>query len=344
MKVDIKHLEKSEVEISVEVSADVLMAKWGAAVQEIQKLAEVDGFRKGHVPENIVISKFGDMAVLEEAAQMVIQDVYQKILKEHNLDAIGYPQVKITKLAKDNPLAFTLTTAILPEIVLPDYKKIAETVRKEKKEVTVTDEEVIETLKEVRQSHAHDAHHAANPDDHTHDHGELPLPELDDSFAQSLGDFKTIEELKSRVKENLQKEKENREIDKGRLEMFNAISEATKVEIPNILTESELDRMVAQLKHDVSQFGGKYEDYLAHIKKTEEALRSEWKGEAERRAKVQMIMNEIAAKEKLVPSEEEIMIQVTQARSQYKDVDDERLNAYFSQVLQNQNVLTFLEK
>lgn len=344
MKVDIKHLEKSEVEISVEVSNEVLIAKWDAAVKEIQKLAEVDGFRKGHVPENIVISKFGDMAVLEEAAQMVIQDVYPKILMEHKLDAIGYPQVRITKLAKDNPLAFTLTAAILPEIALPDYKKIAQKTATEKKEVTVTDEEILETLKEVQQSHAHDAHHAANPDDHSHDHGALELPALDDAFAQSLGDFKTLEELKARVGENLKKEKENRETDKRRLEMFNAIADATKVEIPNVLTESELDRMIAQLKHDVAQFGGKYEDYLVHMKKTEEDLRAEWKGEAERRAKVQMILNEIAAKEKLAPSEEEVMAQVERARSQYKDIDDERLTAYFSQVLQNQNIITFLEK
>ena len=344
MKVDIKHLEKSEVEISVEVGGEVLMANWNPAVQEIQKLAEVDGFRKGHVPENIVISKFGDMAVLEEAAQMVIQDVYPKILKEHKLDAIGYPQVRITKLAKDNPLAFTLTVAILPEVALPDYKKIAQKALGEKKEVTVTDEEIVATLKEVQQSHAHEAHHRDNPDDHTHDHGELNLPELDDAFAQSLGDFKTLEDLKVRVRENLQKEKESRELDKRRLEMFNAVSDATKVELPNVLVESELDRMVAQLKHDVTQFGGKYEDYLEHIKKTEEMLRLEWKSEAERRAKVQIIMNEIAIKEKLAPSEEEVAAQVAQARSQYKDVDEERLTGYFSQVLQNQNVMTFLEK
>lgn len=344
MKVDIKHLEKSEVEISVEVGGDVLMAKWPLAVKEIQKLAEIDGFRKGHVPESLVISKFGDMAVLEEAAQMVIQDVYPSILKEHKLDAIGYPQVRITKLAKDNPLAFTLTVAVLPEITLPDYKKIAQKALGEKKEVTVSDEEIVATLKEVQQSHAHDAHHRDNPDDHSHDHGELNLPELDDVFAQSLGDFKTLEDLKVRVRENLQKEKESRELDKRRLEMFNAVSDATKVELPNVLVESELDRMVAQLKHDVTQFGGKYEDYLEHIKKTEEMLRLEWKSEAERRAKVQIIMNEIAIKEKLAPSEEEVAAQVAQARSQYKDVDEERLAGYFSQVLQNQNVMTFLEK
>lgn len=344
MKVDIKYLEKSEIEVSVEVSNEVLMAKWPDAVHEIQKLAEIDGFRKGHVPENIVISKFGDMAVLEEAAQMVIQDVYPKILAEHKLDAIGYPQVRITKLAKDNPLAFTLTTAILPEISLPDYKKIAQETSTEKKEVTVTDEEILETLKEVQQSQAHDAHHLAHPDDHSHNHGELELPKLDDAFAQALGDFKSLEELKERVRENLKKEKENREIDKRRLEMFNAISDATKIEIPNVLIESELDRMVSQLKHDVAQFGGNYEDYLTHMKKSEEVLRIEWKGEAERRAKIQIIMNEIAMKEKLAPSEEEVVAQVENARSQYKDIDDEHLTAYFSQVLQNQNIIKFLEK
>ena len=125
--------------------------------------------------------------------------------------------------------------------------------------------------------------------------------------------------------------------------MCNAVYDVTQVELGNILVERETERMVGQIKHDVTQFGGKYEDYLDHIKKTEGGLRAEWKSEAERRAKVQIIMNEIALKEKLVPSEEEIIAQVKEARSQYKDVDEERLTAYFSQVLQNQNVMMFLE-
>ncbi len=344
MKVDIKELEKSQVEISVEVPASVLMEKWAPAIKEIQKLAEVDGFRKGHVPEHVLLTKFGDMAVLEEAAQMVMNEVYPKIVLEHKLEVLGAPSIKITKLAKDNPFAFVAVAPVLPNIDLPDYKKITKDFSNKKEEVVVTDEELSLTLKEIQQSHAHQAHHDAHPDDHDHNHGELPLPELNDEFAKSLGDFKDLSELKDKVRANLQKEKENRAIDKRRLEMFNAIADATNVTVPQILIESEIDRMVAQLKHDVRQLGGTYEDYLSHIKKAEDDLRAEWQGEAERRAKVQLILNKIAQVEKLAPSDEEVAAQVEQARSMYKDVDEERLQGYFFQVLQNQNVMTFLEK
>lgn len=344
MKVEIKHLEKSEVEIHVEIPNETLLATWPKAVKQIQKLAEVDGFRKGHVPENIVVSKFGDMAILEEAAQIILEETYPTILSEHKLDAIGQPQIRTTKIAKTEDLHFTITTAILPEVTLPDYKAIAKKFSEEKKEVTVTDEEITATLKEVQESQAHEAHHKANPDDHSHNHENMTLPELNDDFAKSLGNFASLEELKEKVKENLQKEKENREIDKRRLEMFNAISDATKVEIPSILIEGELERMLAQMRYDVTQFGATYEDYLEHIKKTEEDLRTEWREEAERRAKVQMVMNEIAKEEKLSPTQEQIALEVEKSKSYYKDVDNERLEAYFSQVLQNQNVLAFLEK
>lgn len=343
MKIDIKNKPKSEVEITVSLPSEKLMSYWTSAVKEIQKIAEVDGFRKGHVPETLILSKFGDMAVLEEASQMAIRDVYPEILVTHKIDAIGYPEVKITKLAKDNPLEFTLVTAVLPKVTLPDYAKLAKAVKKEEAEM-VTDKEVDDTIAEIQKSRAHDAHHEANPDDNTHDHGELSLPALTDEFAQSLGDFKTVEELKGKIKENLQKEKENRAHDKRRAEILNSIEVKTDIDMPDVLVDSEVDKMMAQLEADVSRFGGTIKDYMAHMKKTEEEMRAEWRGEASRRAKVQMILNEIAHVEKLSPTTEEIAAQATLMKEQYPDIDVARIDAYISQMLQNDKVLAFLEK
>ncbi len=344
MKAEIKKLEKSQVEITVQIPSDTLMSHWDAAVKEIQKIAEIDGFRKGHVPETMIVSKFGDMAVLEEAAQMAIKDAYPKILVDHKIDAIDYPEVRITKLAKDNPLELVIVVTVLPEVKLPDYKKVAKGIKAVIEE-KVTEKEVEDTLEEVRASRAHDAHHEANPDDHSHDHAEdLPLPELNDEFAQSIGDFKTLIELKEKIKENLQKEKENRAKDKYRAEILNTIGNSVIIDMPKILIDAEVDRMMAQLEGDVARFGGTVQDYFVHMKKTEEDMRLEWRVEAERRAKVQMIMNEIAHTEKITSSKEEIDAQVSLIQAQFKDADVTRIEAYVSQMLQNEKVLALLEK
>lgn len=344
MKAEIKKLEKSQVEIKVVIPSDKLMSYWDAAVKEIQKIAEVDGFRKGHVPEQMILSKFGDMAVLEEASQMAIGDAYPEILVTNKLDAIGYPEIRITKLAKDNDLEVTIVSSVLPEIKLPDYKKVAQSVAGSAVAVAVTDKEVDDTVAEIQKSRAHDAHHEANPDDHTHAHGDdLPLPELNDAFAQSIGDFKTLDELKLRVKENLHKEKESREHDKRRTAVMNAIAEATTIDMPEVLVDSEVDRMMAQIEADVAQFGGTMKDYLIHMKKSEEELRLEWRPEATRRSKVQMIMNEIAHAEKIAPTKEEIATQAEMVKEQYPEADVARIDGYVSQMLQNEKVLAFLE-
>lgn len=344
MKEEIKKLEKSQIEITVQIPSDILMSHWDAAVKEVQKIAEIDGFRKGHVPEAIIVSKFGEIAVLEEAAQIAIKDAYPKILEKHKIDAIDYPEVRITKLAKDNPLELTVIVTVLPEVKLPDYKKLAKNVKSVKEE-SVTDKEVDDTLEEVRASRAHDAHHIANPDDRSHNHGDsLPLPELNDEFAQSVGEFKTLIELKEKIKDNLQKEKENRAKDKYRVELLNTIGSEVTIDMPKILVDAEVDRMMAQLESDVARFGGTVQDYFIHMKKTEEGMRSEWRVEAERRAKMQMIMNEIAHTEKIVSSKEEIGAQVSLIQAQFKDADVTRIEAYVSQMLQNEKVLVMLEK
>jgi FKBP-type peptidyl-prolyl cis-trans isomerase (trigger factor) len=328
MKSELKKLPQSEVEISVSLPAETLMSHWNKALAEVRKLAEVDGFRKGHVPEDVFLSRFGDMAVLEEAAHMAIDEVYPKLLDEHKLRVIDHPEIRITKLAKDNPLEFIAKVAVLPDIKLPNYKKIAGAVATTKAP-EVTDKEVDDVLEELRKGRK-------EKDTDT-------LPELTDAFAQSVGTFKTVAELREKIKENLQKEKDARENDKRRLAILDAIQKETSIEIPNTLVENEVERMFAQLRADVAQFGGNIEGYLTHMKKTEEDLKKEWRGEAERRAKIQLIIATIAKEEKLVPEEEEIEHELEHLKEHHKDIDDKTGRNYVYQVLQNEKVLKFLE-
>jgi len=125
--VEIKKLPGSRIEIKASISAMDFDAAKGEAVKRLGADVELPGFRKGHVPEKVLLSKIGEAALLEEMAEVAISHAYPAIIVEEKLDVIGRPQVGITKIAHGNPLECTITTAVFPEYKLPDYKRQART-------------------------------------------------------------------------------------------------------------------------------------------------------------------------------------------------------------------------
>jgi len=172
---------------------------------------------------------------------------------------------------------------------------------------------------------------------------ESDYPAFDDEFAKSFGNFKTADEFKAKIKENLKLEKETAEKDKIRLKTVEEIIKNTKGEIPEILIESEIEKILYKLQADIANTGFKYEDYLKQIKKTEADLKKEWRGDAEKRAKLQMIIQKISEVEKIKPTKEEIEKDVTNIMNMYKEAEPARARAYVEQMLTNEKVFKFLE-
>ena len=123
-EVKIKKLPKSEVEMDVSLPADFLVSAKKKALEMLSVSMEIPGFRRGHIPENIVIEKVGEGKILEEATNILLKEHFPKIIEQKKLDIIGRPNISITKLALGNPVEFKAVFAVMPEIELPDYKKI----------------------------------------------------------------------------------------------------------------------------------------------------------------------------------------------------------------------------
>src|SRR5262245_16414844 len=104
-----KTLPGSEVELSGEVPFDAVDAYRKEALKHLGEHAEVSGFRKGHVPESVLVSKVGEVAILEEAVEHFISRFYPALIEKHALDAIGRPTIAITKLAPGNPVGLRIT-------------------------------------------------------------------------------------------------------------------------------------------------------------------------------------------------------------------------------------------
>jgi FKBP-type peptidyl-prolyl cis-trans isomerase (trigger factor) len=89
--------------------------------------------------------------------------------------------------------------------------------------------------------------------------------------------------------------------------------------------------------------GLKFEDYLKHINKTVLDLRKEFRNDAEKKAKLALILNEIAKTEKIVADPEQVAREVATILEHYKDADPERAQMHAENVLTNEKIFQFLE-
>ncbi len=348
-----KKLPKSEVEIEVSLPADLLDGARKKAIQNFSNSLNIDGFRKGHIPENVVIEKVGEGGLLEEVADILLKEHFPKIVEQEKFDILGSPKISITKLALGNPLEFKANFPVLPIFDLPDYKKIAvsskQSASRKEEKIEATEKEVDEVLLQIRKNKAHIDWHKNNPEDKNHDHAgvdlEKPenLPPLDDELAKSAGNFKNLDELKEKVKQNIIEDKKHKEHEKRRAELMEELLKNTKIEVPDILIESEINKSLAQMKDDITRIGGKWEDYLTHTKKTEEDLKKDLRDSSEKKAKIQLIFNKIAEVEKLEPNKEILEQEVKHILDHYKDASEQNARVYVTTVLLNQEVLKLLE-
>ncbi len=176
------------------------------------------------------------------------------------------------------------------------------------------------------------------------------LPELNDEFVKQLGAFDSVDALKKNIADGLLQEKKDKEQQRVRVLIIEAIAKEITAEIPEILVGRELDKMIDEMRGSIEQMGMKWEDYLLHIKKTIEALRAEWHGEAQKRVRIALALREIARKENINPAPEEIEKKSNEILSQYesqrdtdKHIDPDRLREYAQGIVKNEKVFEFLE-
>jgi len=362
MKTKVTKLPKSEVEIEGELETEIFESFFKKALNKLGENVEIDGFRKGKVPENILISSIPEIKILEEMAEMALGEHYPGIISGEKLDVISRPEIAITKLARNNPLGFKIKTTVMPEIMLGDYKNAAKEIMSEvadaEKELEITEDEIENTIMDIRKSRAKKTHIAnAEPhihtegEEHEHDESGQPvkeittddLPELNDEFVQAMGPFTTVADFREKLKENLKLEKSNLAKEKKRLKIVEKIIEEASIDTPELLIDLELDKILYRMETDITQMGMKFEEYLTHLKKARDDLRKEFRGDAEKKAKLGLVLNKISEQEKLVADAEEVEKEVNHILEHYKEADPERARMHAQNVLTNEKIFQFLE-
>lgn len=181
---------------------------------------------------------------------------------------------------------------------------------------------------------------------------EIQKPEFNDEFAKNLGNFANAEALKKSISEGILAEKEKKAKESLRMKIVEAIiKDYGAKELPELLIEAEKDRILAEFKHNVESSGIKFEEYISQINKTEDALKKDWEETAVKRINNFIISYEIAKKEDIKVTDEELTEQVDKILANFKttdqakkEIDTEKLKANIYDVILHEKVLQLLEK
>lgn len=329
-KPEIKKLDKSQVEITAEISADEFAKYRPIAINKLGQSITIDGFRPGKAPEKVLIEKIGEGNILQEMANLAVSDWYPKIITENKIDAIGRPSIVITKMAMDNPLEFKATTAIYPEIKLPDYKKIAKDISaKADKVKDITDEEIEKALSEMENILPKEGDNK---------------PKLDDETVKKFGDYKDLANFKEKLRERMAEDEKRKADEKNKIKIIDEIGKEAQIEIPEVLIDSEIDKMFAEMEGQIKQNGLKVEDYLKHLDTTPEKLAETWRPQAESRARFGLVMEAIREAEKIKPDEKKVEEEMEKIKKIYPNIPDSHLKPHIEQMLINEEIFTRLTK
>lgn len=344
----INKLPKSVVEIEGELDSAIFEGYFQKALKNLGDKVEIDGFRPGKAPENILLSKIPEIKILEEMAEMALAEHYPKIIEESKLDVISRPEIAITKLGRNNPLGFKIMTTIMPDVELTDYKKIAKEINTEKEEeITVTEEEIETTIQDIRKSRAKKQHITEiKPEEgeKKEEIKEADLPEFNDEFVQAMGPFENVADFREKLKENIKLEKTNQAREKKRLKIVEKIITDAKIEVPEILINAEVEKILYRMESDITAMGMKFDDYLKHLQKNRGDLEKEFHADGEKKAKLGLILNKISKTENIIADIAEVEKEVAHIIEHYKDADPERARIYAENILTNEKIFQFLEE
>ena len=424
MNIQRKDLEKSQIELSVELSTEEFAPYIERGVKKVSENVNIEGFRPGKAPLDLVKQKVGEMAILEEAAHLAVHKIVDGIIDEQIKDqqVIGQPRVDVTKLAPGNPLAFKIVVMVMPEIKLGEYKGLG----LKQLEAKIEEKDIKKTLNELAESRAKEKISEAPvkegdkvlvgiemflekvpvengqmpeamilvgkdyfvagfdkqlvgakkeaelvfslpyPEDHHLQNlaGKMvdfkvkikevydrEVPALDDTLATGFG-FKKMAELEEFLRKTAMDRAKQQSEQKTEIQMLEAIVGKTKFgELPEALVKNESDLMLNEIEQNINQQGGRFEDYLASIKKTKEQLLMDLLPQAEKRVQSALLLREIAKAEKIEISASEIETKIAEIKEQYKGdekiqqmVKETGYRSYLANVLSNQKIIKRLRE
>ncbi len=324
---------KGKIDVKVDVPKAGFEEAYGQTLDKLGAEAQIAGFRPGKVPRDILIGHVGSNKVLNQTASFLISKHLSDILEKEKFFPLDSPKIAIETLADASPFSFMASFTQKPEVKVGDWKsiKIKKVAAKE-----VTEKDVEESIKNIFEAwlkqqetknlkqetektegvegsgkFIYDSHgnkvffdketlRSSSNQDST---AGLKIP--DDEFAKAIG-AKDLVHLKELVRKDLATIVADQVEAKLEQEVYEKIIEIGRVEIPDILVEDELNRILVRLSSELERQGSDLEKYLAEQKITIDELKTKWRVQAEKNVKITLVMDEIGRAEGVKVSPEEI--------------------------------------
>ena len=421
MNSTLKKLQQNNYELTVELGREELDKYVHSAEDKIVREVQIDGFRKGKAPRDVVRKKVGSQHILENALDIAVHDSLERAIEKDRLEVLKMSQFEV-KENSPTKLLYRVVLTTFPKITLADLSEI----KVQRKDIKVEQYEISEAMDFIRNSRANflskegpaekgdrvevdfevtseglpveggiSKNHPlvigdnkfipgfeeqiigmesgteknfslTAPKDYFHKAiagrnidfkvkviavQKIEKPTLDDDFARSLGRFADLVDFQENVKKGILEEKQVKEKDKLRLEVLSRIADKSSIELPQDMVEEQLNTMIAGFDSELHQKGMELSIYLAHLNKTQEDLKKDWRGEAEKQVKFHIILSKIAQDNQLQPSPEEIeqeagkLIQIMASQGQLDEsnINIEDIRNSVSRELTKEKTMAFLE-
>ena len=150
MSVQVEKLEKGMAKLTIEVPFEELDKAIEKVYQQQKSKISIPGFRKGKVPRAMVEKMYGKGVFLEDAANQIIPDAYEKAYDECGEEITSTPKIEAVQLEPGKPFIFTAEVALKPEVTLGKYKGV----KVDKVDTSVTDAEIDEAIEKERENNA----------------------------------------------------------------------------------------------------------------------------------------------------------------------------------------------
>lgn len=260
MKSEVKKIGKHQLEITTTVPHQRVGGVLEKVIDDAGKEIEIEGFRKGHAPKEMVRQRIDKRKVYDEAVSRIVANGYNAAVKEHLLKPIVNPKIEIVQFEPESEkeFIFKAITAERPKVTLGDYKN------------------------------------------------ELA---------------------------KLKVQKPNT--------VLQAVLPTSQVEIPAILVENEVARMLSRLVDQTARLGLTIEQYLQSQNKTAEQLRGEYSRQAEESLKAELVLDELAKIEKIEVTDKEITdaINANPDSEAKKELEKEENKWYIGSILKRNKTI-----
>jgi trigger factor len=146
MKVELTDINPIRKKLAVVVDAATVDAVIKSTFDSIKSEAEVEGFRKGKVPEDIIKQRYG-VRVMDDVASKLVQDSYPDAVVKNELKPTGKPEIDVQNLKEGEDFNYTAFIDVVPTLDLTGYKEL----KLKGINVSVDDAEVDDSLEKIRE-------------------------------------------------------------------------------------------------------------------------------------------------------------------------------------------------